>query len=97
MAELSSEQFTQKHKKSYFSWKTKIIFFLLLVIVFLSVGGWLYLRNVTPKLRQANQALAELKLLNEERQRCSQILAQQSGEFADYDYCKQFLQKFPMR
>ncbi|MBI4100279.1 hypothetical protein HY439_00885 [Candidatus Microgenomates bacterium] len=91
------QQPSQKQKKSRFSWRTKIILFLLLIIAVLLGGGWFYFQSISPKLRQANQNLIEIKMLNEERQRCSQILSQQSGKFTDYDYCKQLLQKFPMR
>jgi len=48
-------------------------------------------QQMTKEMQAANK---KIKVLDEETARCKEILIQRKGEFADYDYCKQFLQTF---
>jgi len=46
--------------------------------------------------QRIEQADAQINALEQEKARCGVILTKPAGEFADYEYCKKLLQKFPL-
>ena len=40
-------------------------------------------------------SLQQIEKLQSEKERCSNVLSQESGKFGDYEYCRQLLQIFP--
>ena len=39
---------------------------------------------------------AKVQVVSAEQSRCSTLISRPQGDFGDYDYCKKFLQKFPL-
>ena len=39
---------------------------------------------------------AKVQTMVAEQSRCSTLISRPQGDFGDYDYCKKFLQKFPL-
>ncbi len=77
-----------KNKK--LSFQAKIILFELLMIIILTALGF-YFRG---RIRSANTYINEHNTLVREKARCEELLAQQSGDFDTYQYCRQILQVF---
>lgn len=77
-------------------WKTKSILVLFLVLVATLGLAWFYFRKTQPKIKQAKAVLQTVEKLNQEKQRCSRLINQESGDFAEYEYCNRFLEKFPL-
>jgi len=87
---MENDKNTKEAKKQKMGLKTKIILFQLLVIVSLVVLG-IYFRG---RVATANQYLNEHNTLSMEKTRCEELMARQSGDFDEYQYCRQLLQAF---
>ncbi|MCD6442162.1 hypothetical protein J7L24_01305 [bacterium] len=92
------EELEQKQKKEVEKklgrWKNKLICILFLIVVIEGLSFWFYYQSVGKKVQKADEVIKQIEILNQEKQRCSDILMQTSGEFADYEYCKKLLQRF---
>ncbi|MBU4369182.1 hypothetical protein KKG58_00280 [Patescibacteria group bacterium] len=93
MEELEQEQEKEARKKPG-QWKNKLIYILFLIVIIEGLAFWFYCQSVGKKVQKADGMIEQIETLNQEKQRCSDILTQASGEFADYEYCKKLLQRF---
>lgn len=84
-----------KLTKKRFSFSSKLIIFLALILCFVSIAFYLYIKTTAELKIQYNQGIKYLEALNSEQERCSNLLSQESGRFDDYEYCRQLLQVFP--
>ena len=89
------------------SWQTWTILILILIVI---VGIIIFsasskISRETIKKTQTEsqvmrqrieQANVQINALEQEKARCGVILTKPAGEFADYEYCKKLLQKFPL-
>jgi len=82
-----------KKKRSNVS--LKIIIFLFLLLAGTLGGFYFYYRNTQAKIIECDEKFQEIKNLQSEKERCSIVLSQESGNFNDYEYCRQLLQVFP--
>ncbi len=73
----------------------KIIIFLILLLAIVSGVFYYYYQNTQAKIVEYNKKLQQIKSLQSEQDRCSATLSQESGNFGDYEYCRQLLQVFP--
>jgi uncharacterized protein (UPF0333 family) len=73
----------------------KIILFLILFLLILSTGFYFYYKDTQTKRIEYNSSMQQIENLQKEKDRCSQVLSQGSGEFEDYEYCSQLLRVFP--
>ena len=91
-------------KMSRRAWLILILILVVVVeaVVFLSVykASQEALKNtqteneqMTSKIKVTNE---QIEALESEKFRCATILSQPAGEFAEYEYCKELLQKFPL-
>jgi len=93
MEELEQKQKKELNKK-HGQWKNKLIYILFLIVIIEGLVFWFYRQSVSEKFQKTNETITQVEILNQEKQRCSDILAQTSGEYADYEYCKKLIQKF---
>lgn len=84
-----------KKVKQKIAFKTRFIYFLILSLFAVSVTLYLYIKATLDSKFEYNQGIEYLDTLNKEQLRCTNILTQESGNFEDYDYCRQLLQTFP--
>jgi len=49
--------------------------------------------QMSSKIKAANE---QIETLEAEKSKCATILSRPAGEFAEYEYCKELLQKFPL-
>lgn len=84
----TSEKQEKKNRK--LGLKTKIMLLELLVIIVMAFLGWYF----WGRIQTANRYLDEHETLLGEKNRCQELISQQSGNFEDYEYCKTLLQKF---
>ena len=101
----SEEKKEEPTKKT--NWRAWLILILILVVlveavVFLRVyrASQEALKNVqteneqmSSKIKAANE---QIEALEAEKSKCATILSRPAGEFAEYEYCKELLQKFPL-
>ncbi len=87
---MEDQEKDKKNKKRKLSLKTKIILFELFVIVALVVGA-IYFRN---QVITSYKYINEHNKLSEEKTHCEELMARQSGDFDQYQYCRQLLQTF---
>ncbi|MDD5681362.1 MAG: hypothetical protein PHI59_09015 [Candidatus Omnitrophica bacterium] len=73
----------------------KIILFLILFLLIASAGFYFYYKDTQTKRAKYNSSIQQIENLQKEKDRCSQVLGQGSGEFEDYEYCSQLLRVFP--
>jgi len=92
--ETQPEKMIEK-KKPRFGLKSKLIFFLILVLVVISGSFYLYIQQISSLKTEYNNSLQSIETLNNEKSRCLGILSQDGGKFGDYEYCRQLLQIFP--
>lgn len=77
------------------SLKTKLIIFIMVLWIITSVAFYIFY-TMTKQLRVDQQKYVEVeKILTTEKERCSNLLSQESGVFGDYEYCRRLLQIFP--
>jgi len=74
--------------------KNKLIGFLFLIIIITIFSFWFYIQKTKVTIKNVKELNAAVQLLEQEKQRCSEVLNQTEGEFADYEYCKKLLQEF---
>lgn len=86
------EQGTRK-----FDLKIKVIAFLLIIIAALAVALFLNMRTTQNLQDHYMQGIHQLDTLEREKSRCSELLTQERGDFAEYEYCREFLRKFDQR
>ena len=84
----------KEHKKGS-KLSLKIILFLVLLLVIVLSGFYFYYKNIQGKKVQYEVNLQQIEKLQSEKERCSNVLSQESGKFGDYEYCRQLLQVFP--
>lgn len=84
----------QTAQKKSLSFRTKMIFFQALVITCLLIIGWIFYQYNDQKIKEANKYIKQIEILKKEQQRCHHLVNQGSGNFDDYQYCRQLLQKF---
>jgi len=69
----------------------------LVVILIIAVGIFifsLWFKKLIADRQEASKVLNVYEIVEQEVKRCSQYLSKQGGEFAEYEYCKKFLDKF---
>lgn len=81
--------------KRRLAFKTKLILLLLVSLALVLTAFYAYYRSTEQKRVRFEQGKQHLQILESEYQRCSNILSRESGDFGDYEYCRQLLQKFP--
>jgi len=74
--------------------KKKIFLFLIIVLLVESVAFYFYVKYTRKKLREAETNLKKIELLNNEIEKCHELLSKKTGSFAEYEYCKRLLQTF---
>ncbi len=94
MEEIKKEEVKIPQKKPG-QWKNKLIGILVLIVIIEGVVFWFWLQASREKIQEAKEVVDKIEMLDQERERCSGVLTQPVGEFADYEYCKRLLQKFP--
>ena len=85
--------------------KTKIIIFLLLILLSLGGYGYYWYTGIVKTNNQAKKVLlrnnelkVEINSLNTlkesvlyEKSRCQNFISQEEGDFGDFEYCKNFI------
>lgn len=84
----------KKNKGVKMSFRTRLILLLVLIIVILSGTFYFYYQNTADKKAVYENSKSTYDLVLEEHKRCSQLLAKESGNFTDYEYCRKFTQTF---
>ncbi len=84
---------TSSKKKRYIS--LKIILFLVLVLTIVLSVFYIYYKSTQAKIAEYDSNIKQIESLQKEKERCSNVLGQGSGNFGDYEYCRQLLQAFP--
>lgn len=92
---ISNNDLLGKKVRQKIAFKTRFIYFLILSLFAVSVTLYLYIKTTSESKFEYDQGIGYLDTLNKEQERCTNILAQESGNFEDYDYCRQLLQTFP--
>ncbi len=87
---MEEQEKAKVNKKRKLSLKTKIILFELLVIIALIIAG-IYFRS---RIITSNNYIEEHNQLSKEKTRCEELMSRQSGDFDQYQYCRQLLQTF---
>jgi len=85
----------EKESKKGSKLSLKIILLLVLLLAIVSTGFYFYYKNTQEKKTQYDTSLQQIEKLQSEKERCSNVLSQESGKFGDYEYCHQLLQIFP--
>ena len=85
---------TEKDKKG-FSFKSKLIVFLILLLLITACSFYLYFSSMQNLKDEYNNGVNALQKLSSEKERCSSLLSQQSGNFNEYEYCSKLLEFFP--
>jgi len=89
------------------SWRTWLILILILAVVAETVVFLSVYKTSQEALKKAQteneQTISKIKAANvqietleAEKSKCATILSRPAGEFAEYEYCKELLQKFPL-
>lgn len=91
----TSEGLKNKLSKKRWSFKTRVIIFLLLILSVVSTSFYFYFQTTLKLKARYSQGIKYLETLNNEQGRCSDLLSQESGKFGDYEYCLQLLRIFP--
>jgi len=76
--------------------KFRYVLILLLLLTSVCLAFYYYFqntRNLKNKLIQNKQVIDQLQ---NEQNKCASLLSQQSGNFGDYEYCRKFLDSFPV-
>jgi len=81
-------------RKTGFSVKTKIRIFLIFVLGAAFIFAYFYFQNTGKLKSQYEAGIRDLETLNNERNRCTELLSQEAGNFGDYEYCRKLLQEF---
>ncbi len=89
-SEKKKEDKKEKPKKKI-SLRMKIILFETLLILIVAVAFWGYYSLSSDKLKKAEEITKESEIIKQEKERCTALVAQEGGDFDDYDYCKRFL------
>lgn len=77
------------------AFKTRFIYFLIISLTSVCAILYFYIKTTSENKFEYNQGIEYLDTLSKEQERCTDILAQESGNFGDYDYCRQLIQTFP--
>jgi len=94
LKEFSGDQ-NQTTSKRRLSFRTRLIFLLLVIVFILCAYIYLTLQSTKKLKNQYNQYSKNIETLQSEQARCSNLLSQESGQFSDYEYCRKLLQEFP--
>lgn len=81
-------------KQKRMSWKMKLILFLMVNLAILLAAFIGYYLFTQQNLENALNIQAEIELLNQEKARCNQLIAQGQGAFSEYEYCTQLVNTF---
>lgn len=74
--------------------KNRIILIEAIIILILIGSGYLIQSNVASERVEIKENLERIELINSEIERCSDFINTRSGDFDDYEYCQQLLEKF---
>ena len=83
--------------KPYKVSKTKIYFWLAILVIGFTAGVVLWIRNLYSENAAAEKVLTTYQQVQNEVSRCQQLMAQTAGEFDQYEYCKKLLETFSSR
>lgn len=84
-----------KSIKTKIAFKTRFIYFLILSLASVCAILYLFIKTTSESKLEYNQGIEYLETLGKVQERCTDVLTQESGNFGDYDYCRQFMQTFP--
>ncbi len=88
---LNNNDLEPQKKKSV---KSKFILIETIIIVILILVGWSLFSNQSQKQQAIAANIQQLEILEQETTRCGDLVSQQSGDFDQYEYCRQLLQVF---
>ena len=77
--------------------KSKLTVFLVMLLLITAGSFYFYFRSTQNLKDEYNNGINIIQKLSSEKERCSSLLSQQSGNFNEYEYCRKLLEVFPQK